>query len=172
MKSSLHSLILFLLFLLNYSVSCQLRRLNSILILAAWDPRHIASGQTHRKHRFLDFCFLIHCCRDVFAAQLRSNELFSFTRLYGITSRVTTTWTLTDTITSKLINYYFILWRYGCSCKKWNTILIENRKRVHWYQTCRFVSTACLRLLAFRYKLPIAICKHKALWKRKSLLLC
>jgi hypothetical protein len=45
-------------------------KLNSILILAAWDPW----GRTHRKHRFLYCCVLIHCCRDVFTAQLHSNE--------------------------------------------------------------------------------------------------
>jgi hypothetical protein len=28
----------------------------------------------HRKHFFLYFCVLIHCCRDVFTAPLRSNE--------------------------------------------------------------------------------------------------
>jgi hypothetical protein len=36
---------------------------------AAWDPSYLASGLTYRKHRLL-----IHCCRDVFTAQLRSNE--------------------------------------------------------------------------------------------------
>jgi hypothetical protein len=28
----------------------------------------------HRKHRLLYCCVLIHCCSDVFTAQLRSNE--------------------------------------------------------------------------------------------------
>jgi hypothetical protein len=42
MKSSLHSLIPFLPFLLNFSANCQLRKLDSILILAAWDPRYVA----------------------------------------------------------------------------------------------------------------------------------
>jgi hypothetical protein len=46
----------------------------SILIPAAWDSRNIVSGRTHRKHRFPYCCMLIHCCRDVFTAQLRSNE--------------------------------------------------------------------------------------------------
>jgi hypothetical protein len=36
---------------------------DSILILAAWDPRCIASGRTHRKHCCLYCCMLIHCCR-------------------------------------------------------------------------------------------------------------
>jgi hypothetical protein len=53
---------------------CQLRRRDSILILAAWDPRYIASGRPHRKHRFLYCCVLIHCFRDVLTAPLRSNE--------------------------------------------------------------------------------------------------
>jgi hypothetical protein len=44
------------------------------LILAAWYPRYIASGRTHRKRRFLCCCMLIHCCRNVFTAQLRNNE--------------------------------------------------------------------------------------------------
>jgi hypothetical protein len=48
--------------------------LNPILILAEWDPRYIAAGRTHRKHRFLYCCVMIHCCRDVFTAQLRSKE--------------------------------------------------------------------------------------------------
>jgi hypothetical protein len=38
MKSSLHSLIHFLPFLLNHSANCKLRRLDSILVLAVWDP--------------------------------------------------------------------------------------------------------------------------------------
>jgi hypothetical protein len=41
---------------------------------SAWDPRYIASRRTHRKRRFLYCCMLIHCCRDVFIAHLRSNE--------------------------------------------------------------------------------------------------
>jgi hypothetical protein len=43
-------------------------------MLAAWDPRYIASARTHRKHRFLYYLVLIHYCKDVFTAQLRSNE--------------------------------------------------------------------------------------------------
>jgi hypothetical protein len=35
---------------------------------------YIASRRTHRKHRFLYCCVLIHCCRNVFTAPLRSNE--------------------------------------------------------------------------------------------------
>jgi hypothetical protein len=46
----------------------------SIIILAAWYPRYIASGRTHRKHRFLYCCVLIRCCRDVFTTQLLCNE--------------------------------------------------------------------------------------------------
>jgi hypothetical protein len=34
----------------------------------------IVSRLTHRKHRFLYCCVLIHCCRDMFTAQLFSNE--------------------------------------------------------------------------------------------------
>jgi hypothetical protein len=74
MKSSLHSLIPFLPFLVNYFASCKLWRLDSILIPATWDPRYIASGQTHRKQRFLCCCVLICCCRDVFTTQLCGNE--------------------------------------------------------------------------------------------------
>jgi hypothetical protein len=48
--------------------------LDSILILAACDPRYIASGRTHRKHRFLYCCVLISCCTNVFTTRLRSNE--------------------------------------------------------------------------------------------------
>jgi hypothetical protein len=57
----------------NYVLPLPTPELNSILILAAWDPRYIASGRTHRKHRFLYYCALIHCCRDVFTAPLLSN---------------------------------------------------------------------------------------------------
>jgi hypothetical protein len=80
MTSSLHSLspILKLFYqlpvletLLILCCNCQLR--NSILILATWDPRYVASGGPHRKHRFLSCCMLIHCCRDVFNAPLLSN---------------------------------------------------------------------------------------------------
>jgi hypothetical protein len=52
-------------------IFCQLR--NSIIILAAWDPIYIASGRTHRKHRLLYCCELIHCCRYTFIASLHSN---------------------------------------------------------------------------------------------------
>jgi hypothetical protein len=45
------------------------------LFLTAWDPRYIASGWTHRKHRFLYCCVLIQRCRNVFTPQLRSNKL-------------------------------------------------------------------------------------------------
>jgi hypothetical protein len=48
--------------------------LDSILILAAWDPVIQPRGDHHRKHCFLYCCVLIHCCRDVFNAPLRSNE--------------------------------------------------------------------------------------------------
>jgi hypothetical protein len=48
--------------------------LGSILILAAWHPHYVASGRTHRKRRFLYCCVLIHCCRNMFTAQLRSNK--------------------------------------------------------------------------------------------------
>jgi hypothetical protein len=34
------------------------------LNLAAWDSCYIASGDPHRKHRFLYCCMLTHCCRD------------------------------------------------------------------------------------------------------------
>jgi hypothetical protein len=83
MKSSLHSPNPFLPFLLNHfrlptllvlCCNCQLRRLNRHLILAAWDPRYIVSVWTGRKHHFLYCCMLIHCCRNVFTAQLRSNK--------------------------------------------------------------------------------------------------
>jgi hypothetical protein len=59
---------------LNFLLQFPTLKLDSILILAAWDPRYIASGRTHRKHRFLYWCLLIHCCRDVSTAQLRSNK--------------------------------------------------------------------------------------------------
>jgi hypothetical protein len=48
--------------------------LDSVLILAAWDPHYIASRLTHRKHLFLYYCVLIHCCRDVFTAQLSATS--------------------------------------------------------------------------------------------------
>jgi hypothetical protein len=97
MKSPLHSLIPFLplfsiIFGCQLSVLCwnfQLRRLNtklhlpipeldSILILAAWDPRYTASRRIHRKHRFLYCCVFIHCFRYVFTGQLRSNEHWAY----------------------------------------------------------------------------------------------
>jgi hypothetical protein len=68
------------------------------LILAVWDPRYIASVWTHRKHRFLYCCLLIHCYRAVFTAQLPSNErgadshrmlLATFLLLRDITACVT-----------------------------------------------------------------------------------
>jgi hypothetical protein len=43
-------------------------------ILVMWDPRYITSGRPHRKHRLLCCCVLMHCCRNVFTALLRSNE--------------------------------------------------------------------------------------------------
>jgi hypothetical protein len=82
-KSSMQSQIPFLPFLLkhlllqtqSYSLlQLPTPELDSELILAAWDPRYIASGRTHRKYHFLYCCVLIHCCRDVFTAQLRSSE--------------------------------------------------------------------------------------------------
>jgi hypothetical protein len=84
MKSSFHTVIHFLAFLLNYSAHCQPWRLSQFSAAttnsgtqptsnSASDPRYIASGRTHRKRRFLHCCVLIHCCRDVYAL-LRSNE--------------------------------------------------------------------------------------------------
>jgi hypothetical protein len=58
---------------LNSLLQLPTPELDWILILAAWDPRYIASGRTHRKHCFLYCCILIHCCTDVFTAPLRSN---------------------------------------------------------------------------------------------------
>jgi hypothetical protein len=58
---------------LNSLLQLPTLELDSILILAAWDPNYIASGWTQRKHRWI-YCFvLIHFCRKVFTAQLRSN---------------------------------------------------------------------------------------------------
>jgi hypothetical protein len=61
--------------------NCQLRNSTQFswqqqqnLILAAWDPRYIAWGRTHGKYHFLHCCTLIHCCKDVFTAQSRSNK--------------------------------------------------------------------------------------------------
>jgi hypothetical protein len=76
-KSSLHSLILFIPFLLKHLWLSTLNSLlqlptpefNSIQIIAEWDPRYIASWWTHRKHPFLDCCLLIRCCRYVFTAE-------------------------------------------------------------------------------------------------------
>jgi hypothetical protein len=55
---------------------CQLPtpKLDSIPILYVWDPRYIVSGWTYRKQRLPYCCVFIHGCRDVFTAQLRSNE--------------------------------------------------------------------------------------------------
>jgi hypothetical protein len=53
--------------------------LDSILIVAAWDSRYITSERTNRKHRFLYYCVLILCCRNVFTAHLCSNEHVSET---------------------------------------------------------------------------------------------
>jgi hypothetical protein len=39
--------------------ACQLRRLDSILVLTAWDPRYIASERTHRECRLQH---LFYCC--------------------------------------------------------------------------------------------------------------
>jgi hypothetical protein len=84
MKSSLHLFLychFFLIILptvrsgaLNPLLQLPIEERDLIFILAAWDPRYIASGRTHRKHRFLCFCVLIHCCRDMFTAPLRSSE--------------------------------------------------------------------------------------------------
>jgi hypothetical protein len=42
--------------------------------LTSSDPRYIASGRIHRKHRFL-YCFvLLQCWNDVFTTQLRSER--------------------------------------------------------------------------------------------------
>jgi hypothetical protein len=48
---------------------------SSILYLSClrWSS-HSLGAAPHRKHRFLYFCVLIHCCRDVFTALLRNNE--------------------------------------------------------------------------------------------------
>jgi hypothetical protein len=69
MKSSLHSLIPFSLFLLNY-LRLPIPELYPILILAAWD-HYIASRRTDRKHYFL------YCCEGVFTAPLHSNGNYS-----------------------------------------------------------------------------------------------
>jgi hypothetical protein len=70
MKSSLHSLILSCHYSqspltadsLNSPLQLPILELDSILILATWDPCCIASGRTHRKHCFLYCCMLIQCC--------------------------------------------------------------------------------------------------------------
>jgi hypothetical protein len=58
---------------LNCLLQLTTSELDSILILAAGDPRYIPSGRPHRKHRFLYCCMLIHCRRDVFTAPLHYN---------------------------------------------------------------------------------------------------
>jgi hypothetical protein len=45
-----------------------------ISILVAWDPRYITSRQPPQETRLPLCCMLIHLCRDVFTAPLRSNE--------------------------------------------------------------------------------------------------
>jgi hypothetical protein len=69
-KSSLHSLIPFLPFLLNH-LRLLSPELDPILILAEWDPRYIASRRTHKKHRFL------YCCESVLTALLYMNGNYS-----------------------------------------------------------------------------------------------
>jgi hypothetical protein len=46
-----------------------------------WDPRSVASGRIHRKHRFLYCGVLTLCCRDVFTAQLHSNTTCNTSRI-------------------------------------------------------------------------------------------
>jgi hypothetical protein len=58
---------------LNSVLQLSTPELNSILILAAWDPHYIVLGSPHGKHHLFYCCMLIHCCRDVFAAPLHSN---------------------------------------------------------------------------------------------------
>jgi hypothetical protein len=59
---------------LNSLLQLPTSKLDSILILVASHHHYITSGRTHRKHRFLYCCVLIHFCRNVFTVQLRSNE--------------------------------------------------------------------------------------------------
>jgi hypothetical protein len=66
MKSNLHSLIHFLLFLLNYSARCQLRRLSQFYAATASSgtrlgrSSHIASERTYRERRLqhLFYCYV------------------------------------------------------------------------------------------------------------------
>jgi hypothetical protein len=53
---------------------CNYQLRGSTQLSAAWDPHCVASGRTHRKHRFFHYCVLIHCCRNVFTALLYSNK--------------------------------------------------------------------------------------------------
>jgi hypothetical protein len=69
MKSSLRSLIPFLPFLQKH-LRVSSPELDTILILAAWVPRFIASRRTDRKHRFL------YCCKGVFRASLHSDRSY------------------------------------------------------------------------------------------------
>jgi hypothetical protein len=84
-ESSLHSLVPFLPFLLNFSANCQLRNSTQFCLHVAWDPRYITSGGPRRKHSFLYCCVLIYCCRDVFTATLLSNERVADRRKQGST---------------------------------------------------------------------------------------
>jgi hypothetical protein len=94
MKSSLHSLIPFLPFILNYSVNCKLRRLDSVLFLcsqdhilrgwrletqltvtlAALDPRYIALGVDSQKTPLPLLLRVDSLLKNMLTAQLRSNE--------------------------------------------------------------------------------------------------
>jgi hypothetical protein len=64
----------------QFSTNCSFGtpEFDSILILAGWDPRYIASERTHRKHLFLYCCLLIHCCKGAARTQreLRLQHLF------------------------------------------------------------------------------------------------
>jgi hypothetical protein len=56
------------------STETSMQLTENITLFAACNFHYIASGQAHRKHLFFYCCVLIHCCRDVFTAPLRSNE--------------------------------------------------------------------------------------------------
>jgi hypothetical protein len=84
---SLHSLIPFMPFLLNYCANCQLWRHSQFSAATAnsgtrlnsnpsclRSPLYRPRGAPHGQHRFLHCCVLIHCLRDVFTAPLPSNK--------------------------------------------------------------------------------------------------
>jgi hypothetical protein len=69
--------------LIDFNVTSSLTRRWVFLFLAAWDPRYILWGRTTQKTPLRLLFLLIHCCRDVFTAQLLRNQHDADSRGYA-----------------------------------------------------------------------------------------